>query len=135
MRPWDGLAVFAAHFEFPPPQNLLCKVFTAGLSSHRPSEACNQADKKSWRLLPFKSAPLPFFRPPSSVVDVKVPILQKRNDVTIFKMMTDFETQPVLFIPDIHFSTYQRHVSATRASVCPSLCPSISHESAPPHIF
>uniref|UniRef100_A0A3Q3MA05 Grainyhead-like transcription factor 1 n=1 Tax=Labrus bergylta TaxID=56723 RepID=A0A3Q3MA05_9LABR len=45
------------------------------------------------------------------VVDVKVPLLQKRNDVTIFKMMTDFETQPVLFIPDIHFSTFQRHVS------------------------
>uniref|UniRef100_A0A3Q1HPZ8 Grainyhead-like transcription factor 1 n=1 Tax=Acanthochromis polyacanthus TaxID=80966 RepID=A0A3Q1HPZ8_9TELE len=47
-----------------------------------------------------------------SHVDVKVPILQKRNDVTIFKMMTDLETQPVLFIPDIHFSTFQRHVSA-----------------------
>lgn len=48
------------------------------------------------------------------VVDVKVPILQKRNDVTIFKMMTDFETQPVLFIPDIHFTTFQRHVSVNR---------------------
>uniref|UniRef100_A0A3B4ZQK4 Grainyhead like transcription factor 1 n=1 Tax=Stegastes partitus TaxID=144197 RepID=A0A3B4ZQK4_9TELE len=46
-----------------------------------------------------------------SFVDVKVPILQKRNDVTIFKMMTDLETQPVLFIPDIHFSAFQRHVS------------------------
>ncbi len=46
------------------------------------------------------------------VVDVKVPILQKRNDVTVFKMMNDFETQPVLFIPDIHFSSFQRHVSA-----------------------
>ncbi|KAL3968894.1 hypothetical protein ACER0C_028851 [Sarotherodon galilaeus] len=34
---------------------------------------------------------------------------KKRNDVTIFKMMTDLETQPVLFIPDIHFSTFQRH--------------------------
>uniref|UniRef100_A0A667YF50 Grainyhead-like transcription factor 1 n=1 Tax=Myripristis murdjan TaxID=586833 RepID=A0A667YF50_9TELE len=42
-------------------------------------------------------------------VDVKVPLLQKRNDVTIFKMMTDFDTQPVLFIPDIHFSSFQRH--------------------------
>ncbi|XP_064810158.1 grainyhead-like protein 1 homolog isoform X5 [Oncorhynchus masou masou] len=41
--------------------------------------------------------------------DVKVPILQKRNDVTSFKMMTDFETQPVLFIPDVHFSNVQRH--------------------------
>lgn len=47
------------------------------------------------------------------VADVKVPILQKRNDVTIFKMMTDFETQPILFIPDIHFSTFQRHVSVS----------------------
>uniref|UniRef100_A0A674PHH8 Grainyhead-like transcription factor 1 n=1 Tax=Takifugu rubripes TaxID=31033 RepID=A0A674PHH8_TAKRU len=45
--------------------------------------------------------------------DVKVPILQKRNDVTIFKMMTDFETQPILFIPDIHFSTFQRHPFST----------------------
>uniref|UniRef100_A0A3Q0T998 Grainyhead-like transcription factor 1 n=1 Tax=Amphilophus citrinellus TaxID=61819 RepID=A0A3Q0T998_AMPCI len=47
--------------------------------------------------------------PGLSFADVKVPILQKRNDVTIFKMMTDLETQPVLFIPDIHFSTFQRH--------------------------
>ncbi|XP_061599590.1 grainyhead-like protein 1 homolog isoform X2 [Cololabis saira] len=47
--------------------------------------------------------------PNMAFVDVKVPILQKRNDVTIFKMMTDFETQPVLFIPDIHFSAFQRH--------------------------
>lgn len=54
-----------------------------------------------------------------TVVDVKVPILQKRNDVTIFKMLTDLETQPVLFIPDIHFSTFQRHVSANhRYSYC-----------------
>uniref|UniRef100_A0A3P9Q1D9 Grainyhead-like transcription factor 1 n=1 Tax=Poecilia reticulata TaxID=8081 RepID=A0A3P9Q1D9_POERE len=43
--------------------------------------------------------------------DVKVPLLQKRNDVTIFKTLGDLETQPVLFIPDIHFSTFQRHVS------------------------
>lgn len=49
----------------------------------------------------------------STVVDMKVPILQKRNDVTIFKMMTDLETQPVLFIPDLHFSAFQRHVSAS----------------------
>uniref|UniRef100_A0A3B5LH04 Grh/CP2 DB domain-containing protein n=1 Tax=Xiphophorus couchianus TaxID=32473 RepID=A0A3B5LH04_9TELE len=45
--------------------------------------------------------------------DVKVPLLQKRNDVTIFKTLGDLETQPVLFIPDIHFSTFQRHVSAS----------------------
>lgn len=54
------------------------------------------------------------------VVDVKVPILQKRNDVTIFKMLTDFETQPVLFIPDIHFSTFQRHVSTHHRHKTPS---------------
>ncbi|KTG35153.1 hypothetical protein cypCar_00006673 [Cyprinus carpio] len=41
--------------------------------------------------------------------DVKVPLLHKRSDITIFKTMTEFETQPVLFIPDIHFSTFQRH--------------------------
>uniref|UniRef100_A0A3Q3WTF1 Grh/CP2 DB domain-containing protein n=1 Tax=Mola mola TaxID=94237 RepID=A0A3Q3WTF1_MOLML len=52
------------------------------------------------------------------VVDVKVPILQKRNDVTIFKMMTDFETQPVLFIPDVHFTTFQRHVMIGVCSHC-----------------
>ncbi|XP_051579605.1 grainyhead-like protein 1 homolog isoform X2 [Myxocyprinus asiaticus] len=42
-------------------------------------------------------------------VDMKVPLLHKRSDITVFKTMTDFETQPVLFIPDIHFSTFQRH--------------------------
>ncbi|XP_060938851.1 grainyhead-like protein 1 homolog [Limanda limanda] len=47
------------------------------------------------------------------VADVKVPILQKRNDVTIFKMLADHETQPVLFIPDVHFSTFQRHSSGS----------------------
>ncbi|KAM4625489.1 grainyhead-like protein 1 homolog isoform 2-T2 [Polymixia lowei] len=47
-------------------------------------------------------------------VDVKVPLLQKRNDVTIFKMMTDFDTQPVLFIPDLHFSSFQRHLCEHR---------------------
>ncbi|XP_026085484.1 grainyhead-like protein 1 homolog isoform X3 [Carassius auratus] len=41
--------------------------------------------------------------------DVKVPLLHKRSDITVFKTMTEFETQPVLFIPDIHFSTFQRH--------------------------
>nr|XP_015825473.2 grainyhead-like protein 1 homolog isoform X1 [Nothobranchius furzeri] len=45
--------------------------------------------------------------------DVKVPLLQKRNDVTIFKTMSDLETQPVLFIPDIHFSNFQRHAFTT----------------------
>ncbi|XP_063040214.1 grainyhead-like protein 1 homolog isoform X2 [Engraulis encrasicolus] len=42
-------------------------------------------------------------------VDVKVPLLHKRSDITIFKSMMDLETQPVLFIPDIHFSNIQRH--------------------------
>ncbi|KAG9336905.1 hypothetical protein JZ751_002394 [Albula glossodonta] len=41
--------------------------------------------------------------------DVKVPLLHKRSDITTFKMMSDFDTQPVLFIPDIHFSSFQRH--------------------------
>uniref|UniRef100_A0A673N8V9 Grainyhead-like protein 1 homolog n=1 Tax=Sinocyclocheilus rhinocerous TaxID=307959 RepID=A0A673N8V9_9TELE len=49
--------------------------------------------------------------------DVKVPLLHKRSDITIFKTMTDFETQPVLFIPDIHFSTFQRHVSTLCAQL------------------
>uniref|UniRef100_A0A3B4D0H7 Grh/CP2 DB domain-containing protein n=1 Tax=Pygocentrus nattereri TaxID=42514 RepID=A0A3B4D0H7_PYGNA len=44
-------------------------------------------------------------------VDVKVPLLHKRSDITTFKMMTELETQPVLFIPDIHFANFQRHVS------------------------
>ncbi|XP_052001950.1 grainyhead-like protein 1 homolog isoform X2 [Xyrauchen texanus] len=42
-------------------------------------------------------------------VEMKVPLLHKRSDITVFKTMTDFETQPVLFIPDIQFSTFQRH--------------------------
>ncbi|XP_072546586.1 grainyhead-like protein 1 homolog isoform X2 [Salminus brasiliensis] len=46
------------------------------------------------------------------VVDVKVPLLPKRSDITTFKMMTDLETQPVLFIPDIHFANFQRHSHA-----------------------
>ncbi|XP_023663946.1 grainyhead-like protein 1 homolog isoform X2 [Paramormyrops kingsleyae] len=49
----------------------------------------------------------------SSYVDVKMPtLLHKRSDVTTFKVMTDFDTQPVLFIPDIHFSNFQRHFPA-----------------------
>ncbi|XP_056282379.1 grainyhead-like protein 1 homolog [Pseudoliparis swirei] len=51
--------------------------------------------------------------PGLAFVDAKVPILQKRNDMTIFKMLTDHETQPVLFIPDIHLSTFQRHTFPT----------------------
>ncbi|KAM4542539.1 grainyhead-like protein 1 homolog isoform 2-T2 [Odontesthes bonariensis] len=56
---------------------------------------------------------VPDLNPGMSFADVKVPILQKRNDVTIFKMMTDLETQPVLFIPDIHFANFQRHPFST----------------------
>ncbi|KAA0711277.1 Grainyhead-like protein 1 -like protein [Triplophysa tibetana] len=48
--------------------------------------------------------------------DVKVPLLHKRSDITIFKTLADFETQPVLFIPDIHFSTFQRHSFPTEDS-------------------
>uniref|UniRef100_A0A8C5GIC3 Grh/CP2 DB domain-containing protein n=1 Tax=Gouania willdenowi TaxID=441366 RepID=A0A8C5GIC3_GOUWI len=54
--------------------------------------------------------------PNLTFVDVKVSILQKRNDVTIFKMMSDLETQPVLFIPDIHFSTFQHRTQIS--SLC-----------------
>ncbi|XP_064412454.1 grainyhead-like protein 1 homolog isoform X2 [Latimeria chalumnae] len=45
-------------------------------------------------------------------VDVKLPMLQphKRTDLTVFKRLNDFDTQPVLFIPDIHFSSMQRGV-------------------------
>uniref|UniRef100_A0A3Q2Y6T5 Grainyhead-like transcription factor 1 n=1 Tax=Hippocampus comes TaxID=109280 RepID=A0A3Q2Y6T5_HIPCM len=67
--------------------------------------------------------------PGLSFVDVKVPILQKRNDVTIFKMMNDLETQPVLFIPDIHFSTFQRHVSCRTKRTCALSCAIESHGS------
>lgn len=45
------------------------------------------------------------------VVDAKLPLMHKRSDITVFKMMGDLETQPVLFIPDIHFANFQRHVS------------------------
>lgn len=45
------------------------------------------------------------------VVDAKMPLMHKRSDMTVFKMMTDLDTQPVLFIPDIHFANFQRHVS------------------------
>ncbi|NWI43876.1 GRHL1 protein, partial [Picathartes gymnocephalus] len=48
--------------------------------------------------------------------DVKVPMLpsHKRTDITIFKPFMDLDTQPVLFIPDVHFANLQRgaHVIA-----------------------
>ncbi|KAM3851109.1 grainyhead-like protein 1 homolog isoform 3-T3 [Vipera latastei] len=42
--------------------------------------------------------------------DVKVPMLpsHKRTDITIFKPFMDLDTQPVLFIPDVHYSNIQR---------------------------
>uniref|UniRef100_W5LF26 Grainyhead-like transcription factor 1 n=1 Tax=Astyanax mexicanus TaxID=7994 RepID=W5LF26_ASTMX len=58
----------------------------------------------------------------AAFVDVKVPLLHKRSDITTFKMMADLETQPVLFIPDIHFTNFQRHVSTT-ASFYPRRVP------------
>ncbi|XP_054939313.1 grainyhead-like protein 1 homolog, partial [Physeter macrocephalus] len=44
------------------------------------------------------------------VSDVKVPLLpsHKRMDVTVFKPFIDLDTQPVLFIPDVHFASLQR---------------------------
>ncbi|XP_037007750.2 grainyhead-like protein 1 homolog isoform X3 [Artibeus jamaicensis] len=44
------------------------------------------------------------------VADVKVPLLpsHKRMDVTVFKPSVDLDTQPVLFIPDVHFANLQR---------------------------
>ncbi|KAG8441751.1 hypothetical protein GDO86_010795 [Hymenochirus boettgeri] len=34
--------------------------------------------------------------------------LQKKNDITFFKTMSDLDSQPVLFIPDVHFGNLQR---------------------------
>uniref|UniRef100_A0A2K5D0Y6 Grainyhead like transcription factor 1 n=1 Tax=Aotus nancymaae TaxID=37293 RepID=A0A2K5D0Y6_AOTNA len=44
------------------------------------------------------------------VSDVKVPLLpsHKRMDITVFKPFIDLDTQPVLFIPDVHFASLQR---------------------------
>lgn len=33
---------------------------------------------------------------------------QKKSDITCFKTMSDLESQPVLFIPDVHLSNLQR---------------------------
>ncbi|KAK3551388.1 hypothetical protein QTP70_016629 [Hemibagrus guttatus] len=37
-------------------------------------------------------------------------LMQKRSDLTSFKSITDLDSQPVLFIPDVHFSNMQRAV-------------------------
>ncbi|XP_040204550.1 grainyhead-like protein 1 homolog isoform X3 [Rana temporaria] len=44
------------------------------------------------------------------VTDVKGGLLasHKRTDITVFKPMQDMDTQPVLFIPDVHFANLQR---------------------------
>ncbi|KAM4705867.1 grainyhead-like protein 2 homolog [Rhinophrynus dorsalis] len=34
--------------------------------------------------------------------------LQKKSDITFFKTMSDLDSQPVLFIPDVHFGNLQR---------------------------
>ncbi|XP_066573590.1 grainyhead-like protein 1 homolog isoform X2 [Amia ocellicauda] len=47
--------------------------------------------------------------------DVKVPVLPKRTDITTFKPLNEFDAQPVLFIPDIHFANFQRHFSSEDA--------------------
>ncbi|KAF3826342.1 hypothetical protein GH733_008867 [Mirounga leonina] len=53
--------------------------------------------------------------------DVKVPLLpsHKRMDITVFKPFIDLDTQPVLFIPDVHFASLQRgaHVGNQDARV------------------
>ncbi|NXW31810.1 GRHL1 protein, partial [Phaetusa simplex] len=55
--------------------------------------------------------------------DVKVPMLpsHKRTDITVFKPFMDLDTQPVLFIPDVHFANLQRgaHVIVPLLTFCP----------------
>lgn len=53
----------------------------------------------------------------SAVSDVKVPMLpsHKRTDITIFKPFMDLDTQPVLFIPDVHFANLQRGAHVSKA--------------------
>lgn len=56
----------------------------------------------------------------STVSDVKVPMLpsHKRTDITIFKPFMDLDTQPVLFIPDVHFANLQRGAHVSKAHGC-----------------
>ncbi|XP_077344894.1 grainyhead-like protein 1 homolog [Lithobates pipiens] len=46
----------------------------------------------------------------NAFTDVKGALLpsHKRTDITVFKPMQDMDTQPVLFIPDVHFANLQR---------------------------
>ncbi|XP_066090708.1 grainyhead-like protein 1 homolog isoform X1 [Saccopteryx bilineata] len=50
----------------------------------------------------------------NAFTDVKVPLLpsHKRMDITVFKPFVDLDTQPVLFIPDVHFANLQRGTHA-----------------------
>lgn len=59
------------------------------------------------RLRMNRGCRVPFCFP---VSDVKVPLLpsHKRMDITVFKPFVDLDTQPVLFIPDVHFANLQR---------------------------
>lgn len=54
---------------------------------------------------------------------MKVPLLpsHKRTDSTVFKPFLDLDTQPVLFIPDVHFASLQRgaHVGTRRPGAQP----------------
>jgi len=42
----------------------------------------------------------------------------KRTDITIFKPFMDLDTQPVLFIPDVHFANLQRGAHVSKAHGC-----------------
>ncbi|XP_030073302.1 grainyhead-like protein 2 homolog [Microcaecilia unicolor] len=46
----------------------------------------------------------------NNTIDTKLSAapLQKKSDITFFKTMTDLDSQPVLFIPDVHFGNLQR---------------------------
>lgn len=50
-------------------------------------------------------------------------LMQKRSDITFFKSITDLDSQPVLFIPDVHFSNMQRSAQVREfAIINPFLC-------------
>uniref|UniRef100_A0A7M4FT16 Grainyhead like transcription factor 2 n=1 Tax=Crocodylus porosus TaxID=8502 RepID=A0A7M4FT16_CROPO len=44
--------------------------------------------------------------------------LQKKSDITYFKTMTDLDSQPVLFIPDVHFGNLQRTGQVGSSCIC-----------------
>lgn len=45
--------------------------------------------------------------------------LQKKSDITYFKTMPDLHSQPVLFIPDVHFANLQRTGQVRLLLSCP----------------